>query len=157
MAVLWLWGGLVYHAGYFTRINPVAWGFSSLFVVQGLLLFWYGVGLLQFGTAQGPSWWLGIGLAAYALLYPMLGVLTGHGYPASPTFGVPCPTSLLTAGLFITSSAPPPVPLLVVPIAWAMVGGSAAVVLSVPTDYLLLASALLLPLDSLVKRWKGAL
>jgi hypothetical protein len=38
LVALWLWGGLVYHATYFTRINPAAWGFAALFIGQAALL-----------------------------------------------------------------------------------------------------------------------
>jgi hypothetical protein len=150
LAVLWLWGGLVYHATYFTRINPAAWGFAALFIGEAALLAWYGVvqRRLAFGAATGLARGLGIGLAGYALAYPALNVLADHAYPASPTFGVPCPTGILTAGLLITTAQRPPVSVVVVPVLWALVGGSAAVVLGVATDYVLLACAVLLVVDT---------
>jgi hypothetical protein len=36
----------------------------------------------------------------YALVYPLLTVGLTHGYPAAPTFGVLCPTAILTIGVF---------------------------------------------------------
>ena len=146
LAGLWLWGGLVYHAAYFTRINPAAWGFAALFVGQAGLLGWLGlVGRdLAFGTAAGRSSWIGMGLAAYALAYPALNVVAGHTYPASPTFGVPCPTGIFTTGLLLTAAKPLPIAVLVVPVLWAIIGGSAALLLGVTTDYVLLACAPLL-------------
>jgi hypothetical protein len=128
LAVLWLWGGLVYHATYFTSINPAAWGFAALFVGESGLLAWYGLRQrrLAFGTATGLARGLGIGLTFYALAYPALTVLTGHPYPASPTFGVPCPTGIVTVGLLLTMANRPPIPVMVVPVLWALIGGSAA-------------------------------
>src|SRR5689334_2503220 len=38
LAVLWAWGGVVYHAAFFAAVNPAAWLFSLLFVVQAGLL-----------------------------------------------------------------------------------------------------------------------
>ena len=73
----------------------------------------------------------------YALAYPALNMLAGHTYPASPTFGVPCPTGILTAGLLLTTAHRPPIPVVVVPVLWALIGGSAALVLGVATDYVL--------------------
>ncbi len=136
LVVLWAWGGLVYHATYFTSINPAAWGFAALFIGEAALLVWYGVvqRRLGFGTATGLAGGLGIGLASYALAYPALTVLAGHDYPAAPTFGVPCPTGILTAGLLLTTANRPPIPVVVVPVLWALVGGSAAVVLGVAAD-----------------------
>lgn len=159
LVVLWLWGGLVYHAAYFASINPAAWGFAVLFVIEAALLGWYGLmrRRLRFGTATGWVRWLGIALALYALAYPALNVLSGHVYPASPTFGVPCPTGIFTIGLLLTMAARPPIAVVVVPVLWAAIGGSAALVLRVAADYVLLACSPLLvvgtarqrpPLDS---------
>lgn len=153
LAVLWLWGGLVYHAAYFTSINPAAWGYAALFIGQAALLVWYGAvqRRLAFGAATGMARGLGVGLACYALAYPALGVLAGHAYPASPTFGVPCPTGILTAGLLLTTARRPPIPVVVVPVLWALIGGSAALVLGVTADYVLLACSLLLVVDTIRK------
>jgi Family of unknown function (DUF6064) len=153
LAALWLWGGLVYHATYFTSINPAAWGFAALFAGESGLLAWYGLRQrrLAFGTATGAARRLGIGLACYALAYPALNVLAGHAYPASPTFGVPCPTGIFTAGLLLTTANRPPIPVVVVPVLWALIGGSAAVVLGVATDYVLLACSVLLVVHTV--RW----
>jgi hypothetical protein len=153
LAVLWLWGGVAYHATYFTSINPVAWGFAALFVGEFGLLAWYGLvqRRLSFGTATGLARGLGIGLAFYALAYPALNVLAGHTYPASPTFGVPCPTAIFTLGLFLTTANRPPIAVVVVPVLWALIGGSAALVLGVATDYALLACSVLLVVDTVRK------
>jgi hypothetical protein len=150
LAAVWLWGGVVYHATYFTSINPAAWGFAALFVGESALLAWYGVvqRRLAFGTATGLARGLGIGLTLYALVYLALNVLAGHTYPASPTFGVPCPTGILTVGLLLTTANRPAIPLVVVPVLWALIGGSAALVLGVPTDYVLLACSVLLIVDT---------
>lgn len=146
LAVLWLWGGLVYHATYFTSINPAAWGFGALFVGEAGLFAWYGLvqRRLAFGTATGISRPLGIGLTIYALVYPALNAVAGHTYPALPTFGVPCPTGIFTVGLLLTTADRPPIAVVVVPVLWALIGGSAALVLGVATDYVLLACSLLL-------------
>ena len=37
LAGLWLWSGVAYHALYFSAINPLAFGFAMLFVVQAFL------------------------------------------------------------------------------------------------------------------------
>jgi hypothetical protein len=150
LAVLWLWGGLVYHATYFTSINPAAWGFAALFVAEAGLLGWYGVvqRRLTLGTAAGLSWWLGAGLGTYALAYPALNLVAGHTYPALPSFGVPCPTGIFTVGLLLTTANRPPVAVIVVPALWALIGGSAALVLGVATDYVLLACSALVVIDA---------
>jgi hypothetical protein len=153
LAVLWLWGGLVYHAAYFTSINPAAWGFAALFIGEAGLLAWNGLvqRRLAFGGATGPWWWLGIGLGLYALAYPTLNLMAGHRYPASPSFGVPCPTGIFTVGLMLTMANRPPLAVVVVPVLWALIGGSAALVLGVATDYVLLACSVFLVIDTVRK------
>ena len=39
----WAWSALAYHAAFFTRINPAAWLFAALFLVQATAFFWSGV------------------------------------------------------------------------------------------------------------------
>ncbi len=79
---------------------------------------------------------------AYALLlYPALGYLLGHGYPAAPSFGVPCPTSIFTLGLLVWAGPSIPRRLFAIPLAWSAVATSAAVTLGMIEDFGLLAAA----------------
>ena len=57
---------------------------------------------------------------------------------------MPCPTDILTIGVLLTSQGRVPIVLAIVPVVWGFVGGSAAILLSVPTDYALLFSGVLL-------------
>jgi len=59
------------------------------------------------------------------------------------TFGVPCPTTLLTLGLLLIAE-PSSWALAAIPIAWALVGGSAALLLGVKADLMLFVAAALL-------------
>lgn len=145
LGALWLWNATAYHALLFTRINPAAWIFSALFAVQAALFFRAGqqrrpVYLSSTGARQG----VGLALAAYSLAYPFLTMALGHDYPATPTFGLPCPTTILTIGVLLTVRERVPLSLSVVPILWGFIGGSAAALLQVPTDYVLLAGGVLL-------------
>ena len=142
LAALWAWNAVAYHAVLFTRINPAAWLFAAIFGVQAVLLVWAGARRTPeyFGSSASRSL-IGVGLIVYSLLYPFSSTLT-HAYPATPTFGLPCPTTLLTIGLLLTVRGNVPVALAIVPSLWAMIGGSAAWLLNVPTDYALLAAAL---------------
>jgi hypothetical protein len=57
-------------------------------------------------------------------------------------FGVtPCPVTLFTFGVLLLSTVRVPRRILVVPVLWALIGGSASYLLHVPQDWLLLASA----------------
>ena len=143
LAVQWAWAGVAYHAVFFTRINPAAWIFSGLFVLEAGVLAWFGVyrGDLRFAPARSPAHVAGWVFIAYSLVYPALAQIEGHAYPAAPTFGVPCPTTLLTAGLLLMLEQPWPRAIVVVPVVWAIIGGSAAVLLGVRSDFMLWAAA----------------
>jgi hypothetical protein len=140
LAALWVWNAVIYHAWLFTRINPAAWLFAAVFGVQAVVLARAAIRTpVQYFTSSAPVRLLGAGLAVYALAYPLLTIGFGHRYPATPTFGVPCPTDILTIGVLLTVRGGPP-SLAIVPVLWGFVGGSAALVLGVQTDYVLLAA-----------------
>jgi hypothetical protein len=156
LGLLWLWNAVTYHAMLFTRINPAAWLFSALFAVQAVLFFWTGLRRrVDYFSSTVPLRWLGTGLAGYALTYPILNLILGHEYPATPTFGVPCPTAILTIGVLLTARGGVPLALAVIPALWGFVGGSAAVLLSVPADYVLLGAGVLLTIVLVTARRPG--
>ena len=51
LAAHWIWSALAYHAAFFTRINPAAWLFAVLFLIQAALFLW--IGLQQRVAAAG--------------------------------------------------------------------------------------------------------
>ncbi len=144
LALLWLYTGVVYHIIFFTSINPAAWGFGGLFIVQALIFAWVAYkGETIFVFNNSLRSYAGIGVIAYALLiYPLLGYLAGHGYPASPTFGAPCPATIFTFGVLIMAKRPPKY-IFILPVAWALIGFTAAFKLGIPEDTGLPLSALL--------------
>lgn len=142
LAFLWAWSGLVYHAALFTWINPAAWGFALVFVIEAGLLTWFGVvrRTLHVSSREGTlSTQLGNGLIAYGLSYPLLSLIGPNTYPLVPTFGVPCPTTLVTIG-FLLLVHPVPLSVTIVPLMWTAIGGSAAFVLGMPIDLALIAA-----------------
>ena len=85
-----------------------------------------------------------------ALAYPGAAIVLGLSYPRSPTFGVPCPTAILTAGLLLLVPTREARRLGVIPLAWSAIGGSAAFLLDVRGAAL--AAALLHPRKAHVER-----
>jgi hypothetical protein len=143
LGVLWLWMGGVYHLIFFRPINPVATAFGALFVLEGVLLIAIGgwLGRLRFAWTRTMLGHVGAALIAYALvIYPILAHVLGHRYPATPTFGLPCPTTILTLGLLAWAAPPRPWGVLVIPLLWSAVGASAAVQLGVWEDLGLVAA-----------------
>lgn len=147
LAALWAVNGIGYHAMFFSRIDPVAYGFAALFLVQTALL--AATPRLFPGLSLQPSRDLrsgvALGLIAFALIvYPLWGHLAGHRYPAVPAFGVaPCPTVIFTLGVLMLARGRRRLWLSAIPMLWAVIGGSAAVLLGVPQDFGLIAALLL--------------
>ena len=128
LALLWVWMALAYHVAFFAAINPAARAFGSVFLLGAGWMAWVGVlrSRLRFNGVHGLRGAIGLALIVFALLvYPALGSLLGHRYPAGPTFGVPCPTTIFTIGVLLLGAAPVPRSLFVVPVLWAMVGSLA--------------------------------
>lgn len=151
LAAMWIWTGIGYHWLNFSQINKAALLFAALFVVQGAAIVYAGIvrERLRFGVDAGPVAWVGIAFVAYsAVIYPLLGIGTGHAYPETPMFGVtPCPVTIFTFGMLLLTSARVARWLLVIPLIWSLIGGSAAFLLGIPQDWLLLASGVItLPL-----------
>jgi hypothetical protein len=142
LAFQWAWAGIFYHAALFTWINPAAWGFALVFVIEAGLLTWFGVvrrTLHVWSREATLSTQLGNGLIAYGLSYPLLSLIGPNTYPFAPTFGVPCPTTLVTIG-FLLLVHPVLLSVTIVPLVWTAIGGSAAFVLGMPVDLALVAA-----------------
>lgn len=144
LGAMWAWTGVAYHALHFSAINNAAWAFGALFVVQGVALVWVGTvrGRLPLAGRGGAGAWLGGALIAYAaVIYPLLGLAAGHQPAELPMFGItPCPLTIFTFGVLLWATPPVPWWLLAVPLVWSLIGGSAAFLLGVPQDWLLLVS-----------------
>ena len=142
LVVHWAWSGIAYHAVFFTRINPAAWSFAGLFLVQAAAIAWFGLvrRRFRFDMGRAPRHYVGGVFVVAALMYPALVLAAGHHLPRAPTFGLPCPTTLFTAGMLLAAAPPVPRSVVVVPILWSVIGGSAALVLSVTPDLLLFAA-----------------
>jgi len=142
LAVLWAWMAIAYHLLFFRTINPAATLFGVVFLAGAAA---FAGCKLQFawpGAARGAA---GVALIVYALAgYPLLGAVFGQQYPAAPTFGLPCPTTLFTAGVLLFLRRPYPRRVLIVPLAWALVGSQAALLLDVPQDFGLIVAAVAL-------------
>lgn len=146
LAVLWFWMAIAYHLAFFADLSRLGIVFGVAFGVQGALFSWLAVRprVPSYRPRSAVAMVGGALLIGYALIvYPALGLVWGHRYPASPTFGVPCPTTIFTLGLIVWASASVPRRIAIVPLAWAIVGTSAALNLGVTEDFGLLGAALL--------------
>jgi hypothetical protein len=151
LAAHWLWAGLVYHAAFFTAINPAAWMFAALFVAQGVMFIAFRSTYWQ--TVDVGSSRRGISslLIVYSLIYPLVVWADGFAYPRMPTFGVPCPTVVLTIGILLATS-PASVLLSVIPVGWSVIAGTAASLLGVHADFVLPVAGGVLLVDLILRR-----
>lgn len=157
LALFWAVMAVGYHWMFFTAINPAAWLFGALFLLQAVLFLVEGVicGRIRFDQVTKARLGLAGVLVAYALIvYPLIGLLFTHPYPGTPLFGVaPCPTTIFTLGALALARYRRVLLLALVPLAWSLVGGSAAFQLGVPQDYgLPLAAGLWLALHVAQRR-----
>lgn len=143
LSFLWLWMGVVYHLIYFTAINKAAYAFGTLYLGQATIFLFFGVyrRTLSFKFGRDIYGITGGLLILYALaIYPVIGYLLGHAYPESPTFGLPCPTTIFTFGLLLWTDRKFPRGILVIPFLWSIVGFMAAFSLGIREDIGLMVS-----------------
>ena len=122
LALLWIWVAWAFLLQRYAIIN---WGIkyvAPLFVLEALLLVWWGVigGKLSFAVRSGASGKLGAGLFVLGLLlYPGLAVITGKPWKQAEVFGIaPDPTAIATVGLLLLTNDRFRWGLLPVPLLW---------------------------------------
>jgi hypothetical protein len=146
LAFLWGWMGIVYHWIYFSQINPAARIFGAFFVLQALFFAYitWKNWKLEISSLQSLRGIFQLILFSYSLLiYPLLGIVFGRGYPNGPIFGLPCPTTIFTLALLSGLEHKPNKVVLIalIPLLWAMIGTTAAKLFGVTEDYMLGVSA----------------
>lgn len=144
LGVLWAWIAIAYNLAFFARISPAAYAFAALSAAGAAVFVWQGVvrRRLTFRWASGPKAMAGVTLIVFALVvYPVWSAYAGHPYPATPTFGLPCPTTIFTIGLLCFAVPPTPRSPLFAPLLWCIVGAQAAFLLGVQPDLGLIAAA----------------
>jgi hypothetical protein len=158
LTILWLWMGVVYHLIFFSSINKAAYVFGTLYIVQSGLFFYTGVIKNKLNFIYRRDWFVFAGLIfiIYGLIiYPVLGFFLGHVYPQSPTFGLPCPTTIFTFGLLLWSDKKLPIYLLFVPFIWSLLGFFATLNFGVYEDIGLLVTGLIASLLIIIKNKKA--
>ena len=143
LAVLWLWMGVVYHGAFLLLINPLAPLFAAAFIAQGLLFAYFASRRKPpvIAPTRSVIGWAGGALILIGLVfYPAASALAGHHYPAQPTFGLPCPTTIFTLGMLLWAADSLPRNVFAIPLFWTIVGSIAAKQLGVPEDFLLIVA-----------------
>ena len=156
MSLFWIWMGTVYHLLFFSSINKAAFLFGGIFILQGLLFLFYAFKKSPAFELKGNIYGIiAAVLAVFAIvIYPVIGYFSGHIYPYSPTFGLPCPTTIFTFAILLLSKRHLPFYLLIIPLAWSLVGFSAAMFFGMYEDIGLILSAVIFSVLILLKRKK---
>ena len=136
VGLVWAWTAIAYHLMYFTPINGAAWLFAGACLVAANAFTAAAVsGALRFERPAGLSAVAGtLFLINGTIGYPFVTSLTGLQLAETPTFGLPCPTTIFTLGLLLFARRPIPTSVVVVPFAWCVVGTVAAFSLGMYAD-----------------------
>ncbi len=148
LAIMWACNGIVYHFRFFSQINPIAIAFAVAFTFQAVLLAIAATTYSDVRFERGrffPSAAALLCIAYAMLIYPLLGYWAGHGLMTGPLFGVaPCPTTIFTIGFLLLARGKWVVWLSIIPIAWSLIGVSAALQLGMVEDFGLSIAGILL-------------
>lgn len=147
MSFLWIWSGVVFFIIYYGPIDaeflgltiPGVWYLGGiLFLIQSFLFLFFGVvkSSLSFKFSSEISHVIGALMILYAMvIYPIIGFLSGYGYPRYPIFGTaPCPLTIFTVGLLQWSDRKIPLVIVVIPFIWALMGIMPVLALNVWAD-----------------------
>lgn len=146
IGVLWIWIGIAYHIGYFTLINPAAYIFGILFILQGLFTLFetFRGQKLQFKIDGGIIDYFAYFILFFAIIiYPILLYFLENSIYTTITLGLPCPSTILTFGFFMLSTRSFTKYLLIIPGIWTIIGTSAAFNFGVYPDYMMLITAII--------------
>jgi hypothetical protein len=127
LAACWLWIAWAYLLGHYDTINWAGSYFAIGFVLQGVLLVWFGIVRDRLRLA----WWrevrsrVGLGVFLFALvIYPVLAPLLGRPWLQAEIFGVaPDPTVVATLGILVAAERPMWT-LIVIPLLWCAISGT---------------------------------
>lgn len=142
LSLFWFWSGSVYHVLFFAPVNPVGFLFGALFIAEGALLLWSSLRSSDLVPGADFDWLSAVGgflIWSALFIYPALNVALNHEYPAMPTLGAPCPTTLFTIGVLLWMKPRVPIRVFIIPVSWSVIALAAAVRLGMYEDYLLLA------------------
>jgi hypothetical protein len=128
LSACWLLVAWAFHFERYATINWAARYFAAAFVVQALLMLWYGVGQRRplFTWPRRGIDRVAFGLVVFALFVePLIGPLVGRAWTQLEVFGAsPDPTVIATLGILAMTSPGPPRGLLIVPAAWCAISGA---------------------------------
>ena len=155
LAFFWLWMGVIYHIIYFSKINSAAYLFGGIFVLEAVLIIYFSIVRKKIELVYNKDIfsYTGIALIIFAIaIYPLIGFFFCLIFPASPTFGLPCPTTIFTFGILLFNKGKLPVGLIIIPVIWSLIGFTAALKLGIYEDTGLMIAGMLTVILTFYKR-----
>lgn len=126
LSFLFIFNGLVEFIFYYGSVSSQYYVWGSLWILQGIVFFLHsGIkNSMLIEYRKDCKTVVATALLFSALIiYPVIGFLTGHGYPTGPIFGVaPCPVTIFTFALLILNRRSFPIALLIIPFLWSLTG-----------------------------------
>jgi hypothetical protein len=123
LAACWLWTGVMFHLVSYATINWAARYFGAAFVIQAGLLLWCGA-RGRFALERSHATVALMALVAVGIAAPTIGLLSGREWDQVELLGLtPDPTAVATIILLCLSARRLPTLVLVIPLAWCLVGG----------------------------------
>lgn len=145
LAFLWIWMGAVYHIAFFSSINPAAFAFGALFILEGafLIIEAFKRKKLVFQFKKDLSGYLAIFFILFGtVIYPIVSYFMAGAFSLTISFGLPCPTTIFTFGFLMLARKNLSKYLVIIPTIWALIGTTAALNFSVYQDFMLLLTAI---------------
>jgi hypothetical protein len=127
LALLWVWVAWAFLLGRYATINWAMRYVAPLFVLEALLLVWWGVigGKLSFAVETRARARARVGAALFILgllVYPALATIFGRPWQQAEVFGIaPDPTVIATVGLLLLTNSRFRWGLLPVPLIWCAI------------------------------------
>lgn len=146
LGFLWLWMGGIYHMVFFTTINPAAFVFGSFFLLQGFLFLMISIKRDKYPFEYSGGFWHNVAVIVILFglfIYPAISFLYHNSLLHIISFGLPCPTTIVTFGFLILGARRLPRYMLVIPVIWAVIGTGAALNFGIYQDFLLLPTGFL--------------
>lgn len=145
IGVAWVWVAFAFHVHRYAAINWAATYFAWAFVVEGILLLWFGLVPRRSVETDPPRFVDRSNLALVVLavaLYPLIGVLAGRAWTQVEVFGVaPDPTAIATLGVLARAPGGVRAALMIVPILWCGTSGATLYAIKAPDAFVPLLAA----------------
>lgn len=144
LATCWLWIAWAFFVERYAPINWAAGYFAAGFVIEALLLLWFGVVRSRLALRPAPGMSVGIVLYAFAVIaYPLLAFASGRTWRHVEVFAMaPDPTVVATLGLLAATSRMPWL-LLPIPLLWCAISGATLMTMAAPHAWVAPAAAAL--------------